>query len=142
MVGCQIQATVGSPSNLCSSIAKHKGEEERDAFALTKSVRKKVIRVLRWVQQKDRELFPPDGFVDVDLSAIPIASIFHAPESRGSFYAITSHGIYRVVEVESGLRAELYDLTEERTMFVKSLIPGRDIAESGVREWLDVADFL
>jgi hypothetical protein len=59
-----------------------------------------------------------------------------------SFYTITTRGIYRVVERESGLRAELYNLTNERRGFVESLIPGRKLDQVAIQEWLDVADIL
>ncbi len=80
--------------------------------------------------------------VDVDHLDLRDARKFRGPVCFNSYYAITKHGIYRVVDEKDGLNAELYEVTEERVEFVESLIRGRSVNQSPMSEWFVVADFL
>lgn len=88
----------------------------------------------------DRELFPPDGDVDVSIPDFRNMLVFHVPVGHSSFYGLTEHGIYRVVESGDNRLVEPYELTDDRVGYVESLIPGRSSDYSPVREWLMVSD--
>lgn len=134
-------------AQILSSIRRFEREqesnvEEEQVFGMTKKVRERVLKTLAWIQQKDRELFPPDEGVDAAVPDFRQVKVYHAPVSHSSFYAITPHGVYRVIETYSERFTELYSLSDERVDFVESLIPGRSSNHTPVTEWLMVADFL
>ena len=122
-------------------LARRKEKKKVQPFK-EKNGYRRIINALRWLQDMDCKLFPPDGYVDVNHVDLGDARIFRGPVCFNSYYAITKHGIYRVIDEKNGLNAELYEVTEERVEFVESLTRGRSVNQSPMSEWFVVADFL
>jgi len=116
--------------------------DPEQVFGLTTKNQERVVRTLRWIQQRDRELFPLEGAVDVAIPDFRKIRVFHAPSGHSSFYGVTPHGVYRVIETDKEKLTELYPLTDERVDYVESLIPGRSSDHTPVTEWLMVSDFV
>ena len=124
-------------------IEREKASESKERyFGLTKKKWKRVVSTLLWIQRKDRVLFPPDGIVESEITDFREAKVFRAPVCHSSFYALTPHGVYRVIETDEGRTTELYPLTDERVDYVESLIPGRSSDHMPMTEWSMVADFV